>query len=167
MKSWLTLVICMMLVMIIGCAPQQKPAQVDYEKIQAQLEKEQYAYADAWNNLDMDAISQVWAHDDDITIWGPAERARIKGWEGPNGVKAWYQGAFDGMSKVDFKMHDLLIKISKDGTAAVVTYYVENDFVDKEGKPGKMTPRVTVIKEFRDGRWVQIHGDASFSLEEM
>jgi len=164
MKSCLTLIICVMLTMIIGCAQQQKPAPVNYEKIQAQLEKEQYAYAEAWNNLDMDAISKVWAHDDDITIWGPAERARIQGWDG---VKAWYQAAFDGMSKVDFKMHDLLIKVSKSGTAAVVTYYVENDFVYKEGNKGKMTPRVTVVKELRDGRWVQIHGDASFSLEEM
>ena len=112
-------------------------------------------------------IGEVWAHDDDITIWGPGERDRIQGWDGPNGVKAWYEAAMGGMAQCDFKIHDLLIKVSSDGTAAVVTYYVENDFVDKDGNKGKMTPRVTVVKELRDGVWKQIHGDASFSIAEI
>jgi len=155
----------------VGCGNQttteQPKASPDYAAITAQLEREQMEYAQAWTNLDMNKISEVWAHDPDITIWGPAERDRIQGWDGPNGVKAWYEGAMGGMASCDFKIHDLLIKVSKDGTAAVVTYYVENDFVDKDGNKGKMTPRVTVVKELRDGVWKQIHGDASFSIAEI
>ena len=40
-------------------------------KIKAELEEAQQAYADAWSNKDFDAISEMWSHDDDITIWGP------------------------------------------------------------------------------------------------
>ncbi len=54
-----------------------------------------------------------------------------------------------------------------DGTGAVLTLYVENDIIDKGGNPGKMTPRVTIVKELRDGQWKQIHGDATFSITEI
>jgi len=162
---------CVVIIGVVGCTQQTtvtvEKKTPDYDAIKALLEKQQMEYAQAWSNLDMNKISEVWAHDDDITIWGPAKRDRVQGWEGPNGVKAWYEKAMGGLKECDFKIHDLLIKVSKDGTAAVVTYYVENDYVDKDGNKGKMTPRVTVVKELRDGVWKQIHGDASFSIEEI
>lgn len=175
MKKVIAVVLIAAVAAFSGCAqkaPEPVPAPVekaapDYAAIKALLEQQQNEYAQAWTNLDMNKISEIWAHDEDITIWGPALKARVQGWEGPNGVKAWYEGAMAGMSKCDFKMHDLMIKVSTDGTAAVITYYVENDFIDKDGKPGKMTPRVTVVKELRDGVWKQIHGDASYSIEEV
>lgn len=140
------------------------PAAVDTASIQAELLKEQNAYAQAWNNKDINFISENWSHDPDITIWGPAARDRVQGWDA---VKAWYQASFDAAAKIDFKMHDIMIKISQNGTAAVITYYVENDVTDKAGKTTKMTPRVTVVKVLQDGKWKQIHGDASFSIEEI
>lgn len=172
MRQVLVSILCCMFIVAAGCGQQEQaqapqPEAIDYEAIRAQLEKEQYAYAEAWNNKDMEAIGRIWSHDADITIWGPGERKRVEGWEGPNGVKAWYTAAMAPMDKVDFKIRDLLIKVGRDGKSAVITYYVENDFVDKDGNTGKMTPRVTVVKEIQDGRWRQIHGDASFSLEYM
>ena len=167
MKRLLYVLPVLLILGVFGCqesAQVQKPATPDYDAIINQLKIEQQEYADAWCNLDMEKIGQVWAHDPDITIWGPAERDRVQGWDGPNGVKAWYQASMDAMETCDFKIHDVLVKVSKDGTAAVVTYYVENDFVNKDGSSGKGTPRVTVVKELRDGVWKQIHGDASFSV---
>ena len=163
------LIICagLLVIGIIGCAQVEQEAPPDYDQIRADLEEAQYEYAEAWNNKDMNKISEIWSHDADITIWGPGERARIQGWDGPNGVKAWYEAAMEPMDTVDFKIQDLLVKVGRDGKSAVVTYYVENDFVDKEGNAGKMTPRVTVIKEIQDGVWKQIHGDASFSIAEI
>ena len=166
-----TAIVAIAMASVIGCA-QQAPEQTakaapDYDAITKLLEQQQQEYANAWSTLNMNKIGEVWAHDDDITIWGPGERDRVQGWDGPNGVKAWYEGAMGGMASCDFKIHDLLIKVSTDGTAAVVTYYVENDFVGKDGNPGKMTPRVTVVKELRNGQWKQIHGDASYSIAEM
>jgi len=165
---------------LAGCGPQENAAQddhaghdhaehagPDYAAIVQLLEVQQQEYAQAWTDLDMNKISEVWAHDSDVTIWGPAERDRVQGWDTPNGVKAWYEAAMGGMESCDFKMHNLLIKVSKAGTAAVVTYYVENDYVAKDGSTGKMTPRVSVVKELRDGVWKQIHGDASFSIAEV
>ena len=171
MKRLLALFICLLITGVVGCEQEAtvEQAKPDLEKIKQQLLEEQYAYANAWSNKDMNhMINNVWAHDDDITIWGPAERDRVQGWEGPNGVKAWYQNSMDSMAEIDFKIHDVLIKVSQNGTAAVVTYYVENDFVDNDGNKGKLTPRVTVVKELRDdGTWKCIHGDASFSIAEV
>ena len=165
------LVFALMLVLSCQQAPHtpQAPAPqpIDYAAIKAQLEQEQQGYAQAWCNKDMNAISEIWSHDDDITIWGPEKRDRLQGWEGPNGVKAFYQAGFDGAQKIDFKIHDVLVKVAKSGTAAVITYYVENDFIDNNGKPGKITPRVTVARELVEGKWKTIHGDASFSIAEI
>ena len=173
MKKVLMILVICVLFAVFGCeqaaqTPEGSGAkQVDYEAIKAQLQKEQQQYAQAWCDKDMNAISRIWSHDDDITIWDAGVRPRIKGWEGPKGVKAYYQSAFDSMAKVDFKISNVLVKVSKEGTAAVVTYYVENDFVGVDGKPGKMTPRVTVVRELVDGAWKTIHGDASFSIAEI
>ena len=165
-----TLAMCFALC-IAGCA-QQPPEQTakpapDYDAIVETLTQQHYEYIQAWMDLDIDKIDEFWAHDPDITIWGPDERKRVQGWDGPNGVKAWYEKAFSGIAQCDFKIHDLMIKVSKDGTAAVLTLYVENDIIDKNGNPGKITPRVTIVKELRDGRWKQIHGDATYSIAEI
>ena len=167
MKHGLPVILCLVLLVCFGCQQKVTQAPVDLESIRQELATGMQAYAQAWSNKDMEAIGTMWSHDDDITIWGPAKRDRVQGWEGPNGVKAWYETAMAGMSKVDFKINDLLIKVSQDGNAAVITYYVENDFIDMNGKPGKMTPRVTVVKVKQDGMWKQIHGDASFGIEEV
>ncbi|MFC1509855.1 YybH family protein [Candidatus Omnitrophota bacterium] len=174
MKRFSTILLMLMLIVVFGCqeASETPPMgsaakMIDYAAIKAQLAREQQQYADAWCNQDMNAIGEIWSHDDDITIWNADPRARIQGWEGPNGVKALYQNSFDSMETIDFKISDVLVKVAKSGTAAVVTYYVENDFVDNDGKKGKGTPRVTVVRELIDGKWKTIHGDASFSISEI
>lgn len=146
----------------------QAPPKPDLDAIREELVKAQYDYAEAWSNKDMDFMTNnVWAHDDDITIWGPMETDRVQGWEGPNGVKQWYQGAMDSMKEVNFTFTDLLIKVAEDGNSAVITYHLHNEFVDNDGNAGLMNPRVTVVKERRGDRWVQIHGDASYSVAQV
>ena len=174
MKKLSTILLAFMLIAVFGCqeAPETPPMgsaakMIDYAAIKAQLAREQQEYADAWCNKDMNAISEIWSHDDDITIWVPDPRERIQGWEGPNGVKALYQSGFDSKKSIDFKISDVLVKVAKSGTAAVITYYVENDFVDNDGNAGKATPRVTVVRELIDGKWKTIHGDASLSIGEI
>ena len=146
----LPLLVITMIFAFLGCEQKVEvrevpvsPPKPDLGKIRTELEKAQQDYAGAWSNKDFDAISEMWSHDDDITIWGPGERDRIQGWEGPNGVKAWYLTAMEPLEKIDFKIHDVLVKVGDDGTSAVITYYVENDYVDRDGNKGKMTPRVT------------------------
>ena len=165
MKRTLMVVVLLAMVAVLGCqqAPQVE-APIDYDAISALLAEQQQAYADAWTNKDMDAIDTMWSHDDDVTIWGPEDYTRIEGYDGPGGVRAWYAANMDAMETIDFKIHDVFIKVARDGKSAVVTYYVENDFVAKDGTSGKGTPRVTVVKEIQDGEWRQIHGDASFGL---
>ena len=165
MKRFIPLLLVVFIGISLSCA---KVATPDLEAIRAELEKAQYDYAKAWTNKDMAFIeNEVWAHEDDITIWGPMEKNRVQGWDGPNGVKAWYQSAMDSMKEINFTISDLLIKVAKDGNSAVITYYVNNEFIDYDGNKGLMNPRVTVVKERRGDRWIQIHGDASYSVEEV
>ena len=82
MKQLVTVIACIAVFMMTGCAQEpsvEQPAAPDYAGIIAQLEKEQMEYAQARCDLDMNKISQIWAHDDDITIWGPGERERVQG----------------------------------------------------------------------------------------
>jgi ketosteroid isomerase-like protein len=122
-------------------------AQPNIAEIKTMLEKAQQDYAMAWCNKDTTFIANNWAHDDDITIWGPAETALVKGWEGPNGVKNWYWSAFDAAKTINFTMSDVLVKVAQDGNSAVITYNVHNEVTDLKGKKSVMTPRVTVVKE--------------------
>jgi ketosteroid isomerase-like protein len=133
--------------------------------IKEELAAAQQQYAQAWNNKDINFVSECWSHDPDIMLIPPATRERLVGFDA---VKDWYQKNFDSMDKIDFKIHELMIKVTPDGNSAVITYYVENDFTDKAtGKPVKMTPRVCVVKTRQDGKWKQIFGDASFSVAEL
>jgi ketosteroid isomerase-like protein len=134
-------------------------------KIVAELTTAQMDYAKAWSNQDSMFISNCWSHDADVVIIPPATRERLVGFDA---VWKWYMGNFYAIEKVDFKIHDLMIKVTPDGNSAVITYYVENDFTDKKtGKPVKMTPRVCVVKTKQGGQWKQIYGDASFSVAEL
>jgi ketosteroid isomerase-like protein len=140
-------------------------AAVNDSAIVAELTQAQTNYAQAWNNKDMNFISNNWSHDADIALIPPATRDRLLGWEA---VQKWYQDNFNAMDKIDFKIHDLKIKVTPDGNSAVITYYVENDFTDKAtGKAMKSTPRVCVVKTKENGEWKQIYGDASFSVAEL
>ncbi|MFA6473239.1 MAG: nuclear transport factor 2 family protein [Candidatus Latescibacterota bacterium] len=134
-------------------------------KITEELTTAQMQYAKYWNAKDINGISEVWSHDANIMLIPPATRDRLVGFDA---VKKWYQDNFDAMDKIDFKIHDMMIKVTPDGNSAVITYYVENDFTDiATGKQVKMTPRVCVVKTKENGQWKQIYGDASFSVAEL
>jgi ketosteroid isomerase-like protein len=144
------------------------PAVIDsatMARIKEDLTAAQMKYAQIWNAKDINAVGEVWSHDSDVVLIPPATRDRLVGYDA---VKKWYQDNFDAMDKIDFKIHELMIKVTPDGNSAVVTYYVENDFTDKAtGKAVKMTPRVCVVKTKENGQWKQIYGDASFSVAEL
>jgi ketosteroid isomerase-like protein len=179
MKRVSLLFLSLLAVIAVSCGPQksadQAPAdstqvaqaQPNLDEIKAMLEQAQMDYAKAWCNKDTTFMIENWAHDDDITIWGPAAAGRVQGWEGPNGVKKWYWDSFDGAKEINFTFTDLLIKVAQDGNSAVITYNVHNEYTDLSGKKTIMTPRVSVVKERRGDKWVQIHGDASYSISQV
>ena len=134
-------------------------------KIREDLTTAQMNYAKLWNTKNIDGVGEVWSHDPDIALIPPGTRDRLVGWDA---VKKWYQDNFDAMDNIDFKIHEMMIKVTPDGNSALITYYVENDFTDKAtGKAVKMTPRVCVVKTKENGQWKQIYGDASFSVAEL
>ncbi len=168
----------MALIMLIaglaGCNKQPAPKEqaqgtetIDFAAIEQTLRQQQQAYADAWSRKDIEYMDTVWSHDKDVVLWGPAKRDRVMGWEGPGGIREWYLANMNAVRTIDFKFHDLAIKIGRDGRCAVITYYVENDVIDNDGNAVKMTPRVTVVKEIQDGQWKQILGAAHFSIEDV
>ena len=58
-----------------------------------------------------------------------------------------------------------MIKVAQDGNSAVITYYVNFEFVQNDGTIGKMTPRVVVVRERRGKEWPIIYSDASYSVD--
>ena len=140
-------------------------AAVNDSAIVAELTLAQMDYAKAWSNQDSAFISNCWSHDENVMLIPPGTRERLVGFDA---VWKWYMDNFYSIEKVDFKIHELMIKVTPDGNSAVITYYVENDFTDKAtGKKMKMTPRVCVVKTKQNGEWKQIYGDASFSVAEL
>ena len=177
MKKLIVLLALIAFVAAFGCQQQaQKPApeapavaaapdSAAIAAIKVELTTAQMQYAQAWNNKDIKFVSECWSHDADVMLIPPATRERLVGYDA---VEKWYLANFDSMDKIDFKIHDLMIKVTPDGNSAAITYYVENDFTDKAtGKPVKMTPRVCVVKTKEGGKWKQIYGDASFSVAEL
>jgi ketosteroid isomerase-like protein len=179
MKRVSLLFLSLLAVIAVSCGPQksadQAPAdstkvaqaQPNLDEIKAMLEQAQMDYAKAWCNKDTTFMLENWAHDDDITIWGPVATDRVQGWEGPNGVKNWYWSQFEAAKEINFTFTDLLVKVAKDGNSAVITYKVHNEVTFNDGKKVVMTPRVSVFKEKRGDKWVQIHGDASYSVAQV
>ncbi len=170
MKKMFAIFAMAALVPAFGCQQQTgttapAPTRAELDAIRAELEVAQMEYAQAWCDKDIEYMRACWSHDSDVMLIPPATRERLVGY---NAVEAWYQANFDGIEDVDFKIHELMIKVTPDGNSAVITYYVENDFTDKAtGEPMKMTPRVCVVKTVQNGQWKQIYGDASFSVEEL
>ncbi|HUT64478.1 MAG TPA: nuclear transport factor 2 family protein [Anaerolineae bacterium] len=166
MKRTLCTVLCFIFVMV-SCTGEQSAVQKapDLEAIRARLEETTYNYAQAWCNKDIDFITGTWAHDDDIITWGVMEKPRSIGWDTPNGVKKNYDEAFSSMKEINFSFSDLMIKVAQDGNSAVITYYVNFEFVLNDGSRGKMTPRVVVVRERRGDDWPIIYSDASYSVD--
>jgi len=167
MKKLIISMLLLMFVLTTSCQQPtiETPARIDYEEIRKEVYKAAVDdYIAAWNSENIEAIGQIWANDDDVTVFEGGKRARIKGWDN---VKNWYQASFDYMDQIDFKIVDPLIQLTRDGNVAIITYYVDLDFVDPDGNKQNIKPRVVVVKEKRDGQWRNLHGYASFPAEEM
>lgn len=172
MKKLLAVSALSLLLLTIGCQQKSEApatgapaAAADDSTIIKELTQAQMDYARAWSTQDSAFISECWSHDADVMLIPPATRERLVGFDA---VWKWYMDNFYSIEKVDFKVHELMIKVTPDGNSAVITYYVENDFTDKAtGKPVKSTPRVCVVKTKQNGQWKQIYGDASFSVAEL
>ncbi|MFC1541722.1 YybH family protein [Candidatus Latescibacterota bacterium] len=161
--------VCCVLFVMVSCSEEQSSVknEPDIEAIRTMLEKTTYDYAQAWCNKDIDFITNIWAHDDDIVTWGVMEKPRSVGWDTPNGVKRNYEASFSSMKEINFSFSDLMIKVARDGNSAVITYYVNFEFVQNDGSTGKMTPRVVVVREHRGEEWPIIYSDASYSVDMM
>jgi ketosteroid isomerase-like protein len=144
------------------------PAAIDSAaaaKIREELAASMMQYAQMWNAKDIKAIGEVWSHDPDVAFIPPAAHDRIVGYDA---VMKYYQGNFNVMDNIDFKIRDLLIKVTPDGNSAVITYYVQNDYTDKAtGKPGQKNTRVCVVKTKENGQWKMIFADSSVSTADM
>lgn len=164
MRIFLSMTQCLIFIVGIACEGGKALTPVDFEKIRAEVHRATVdEYIAAWNAEDIDAISELWVHDD-LTLFEGGLRQRIKGWEN---IKKWYQDSFDSWDEIDFKIVDPLIQLTSDGKVAIITYYDDIDFLDSKRVKRNIKPRVVVVKEKRNGTWKNLHGHASFSAEEM
>ena len=102
---------------------------------------------------DMTALSALFAHDDDIVIFGFQEGERYVGWES---VKGMFQMQMDTTEDMQTSLTDQKIQVSKDGKASWVSSL--NHTKSRTGdQVVEVDYRSTVVLEKRDGKWLIVH----------
>jgi len=143
----------------------EKPAQIDYERERAEIEK-------AVNNTigwaltkDKDLSYSVVAQDENLFILNPGESSVV----GFDAFKDMTENFFmsDAFKAVSFEVRGLKINISESGTAAWFSCRLD-DFCEINGKPdGWENVRWTGVLEKRQGKWVHVQMHFSYSVEQI
>jgi len=120
-------------------------------------------FHEAARNKDIDMISALYAHDDDMIVFGVGGTT-FTGW---NEFKSILQEVFDKAEYAEYNYRNEIIKVLNSGTAAWASF-IHYTSSAKNGPVHYF--RHTQVLEKRNGRWVIVHGHASVfpaeSLEE-
>jgi ketosteroid isomerase-like protein len=154
-----------LLAMITGCqrkAAEPAPAvpAVDIAAEKALIMSVIDEYAKSNEAEDIEVISRIFAHDDDMVTFGtdaaeywvgyePFRQATIKQFEAVDSGKATFT--------------DVRIKVHKSGEVAWLTGFVRFTG-NSAAQPFNVTARLTYVLEKRDGRWIVVHTHASIPV---
>jgi len=129
---------------------------VDIEKDTDDIKSVLNQYNKAFETEDMDLLSNIVAHDNDMVCFGTDAAERWVGWES---LKESLQKQFDACENTKISVKDQVIKMSQSADVAWYSYImdaqteIQGDQVNLEGI------RFTGVLEKRDDKWmfVQIH----------
>jgi ketosteroid isomerase-like protein len=109
-----------------------------------------------WETEDMELFSKVFAHDDDMIVFGTDAAERWVGWEQFNES---VQKQFESMENTQNTTRELDIKVHNSGEVAWVSFLMDVKG-EAMGEPFSLEGgRFTGVKEKRNGNWVivQLH----------
>ncbi|MCA9741629.1 MAG: nuclear transport factor 2 family protein [Deferribacteres bacterium] len=111
-------------------------------------------YHEALGNEDMDTISTLIAHDDDMIVFHAGGRITT-GW---NEFESTAQRLFDKAENLEINSRNEIIKVHNSGTAAWVSFIQYGSFARNQPVHNW---RATWVLEKRNGRWVNVHAHYS------
>lgn len=148
MKRWFGVSLILLGLVVNGCGNsvdllhETSEVKVTVDRLYMALQKE-----------DMTALSAIFAHDEDIVIFGLGPNERYTGWEA---VKDMFQGQMDATEGLQTTLADQLIKVSNGGTGAWVSSL--NRVTGQAGENRlEANYRNTIVLEKRGGKWLIVH----------
>ena len=113
-------------------------------------------YLQAFRSRDRELVAGVYAHDDDLVVFGSSPADRRVGWEATRQYVNRYFAAADA---IEIALKERRIKVHESGKAAWFSQVL--DWKETAGKEVAQIPglRISGVLEERDGRWliVQLH----------
>ena len=128
------------------------PIVSDQRSVEAVLDQ----YLRAFHTRDQESVSQVYAHNDDLVVFGSNPADRRFGW---NATREYIQKYFAEVTAIDITVKERKIKIHQSGETAWFAQVL--DWRETAGKEIATIDglRISGVLEKREGRWqiVQLH----------
>ena len=131
--------------------------EIEKEAIQAVLDH----YHKALGNEDMEMISKLYAHDNDIIQFND-----VGTWTGWNEIEPGFQKWFDESENIKFNFRNEIIKVHDSGKAAWISFIQDGSIIFKNQPESFKDARVTWGLEKRNGKWVIVQAHFSAISEE-
>jgi ketosteroid isomerase-like protein len=139
---------------VMSAYTQQVDLEADKAKVKAVIDQNLQMLVDE----DMELMSKIYAHDDDMVIFGTDSAEIMVGWEA---IKEVMQKQFAGSETIKVSSRDEVIKVHDSGKVAWVSLIL--DWVVKvEGQAVKLEGiRATSVLEKRNDNWVFVQAHLS------
>jgi len=151
MKNVMVLIMMTALILTGGCA---RKADIDAEKAAINTVLDQVI--ESLDKEDIDLLSNVYAHDEDMVCIGTEGSERVVGWEP---LKVMMQKQFEATDESKLSVKDRTIKVHSSGQVAWFSEIIDWD-ITAQGQTFQIKGlRGTGVLEKRDGSWVvvQVH----------
>jgi len=123
--------------------------QVDIEAEKAKVQSVLDQYVQAFETEDMELMSKIFAHDEDMVAVGAGGR-----WVGWEKWKEEFIEAFESFDDIDISVMNQVIKVHVSGNVAWFSEIEDWNFVAQGEADSLEGVRFTGVLEKRDGNWV-------------
>lgn len=157
MRKIQVILLFLLLIVISSCVQQ-----VDFDAEKEQVNTVLNINIKASETKDIAAISNVYAHDSDMIVFGTDLAERFVGWENLEKALKEMFAAFDDAS---YEVSNKTIKIGKSGDVAWFTEIQDIKLIVNEEQLEIKNARHTGVLEKRDGKWVIVQSHFSLPVE--
>jgi uncharacterized protein (TIGR02246 family) len=145
------------------CSHQKAQPAMDIDAEKAAVKAVLDRYIQAFQTRNREGVAEVYAHDEDLVVFGSNPLDRRVGWKM---TQEYIDKYFSSVDRIEIGLKDQRIKVHRSGEAAwfsEVLYWKE---VEKSKTFAVDGLRITGVLERRDGRWVivQLHASGPEAL---
>lgn len=138
-------------------AHQKAPRAIDIDAEEAAVKAVLDRYIQAFRTRNREGVAQVYAHDEDLVVFGNNPLDRRVGWKM---TQEYIDKYFASVDRIEIGLKDQRIKVHRSGEAAWFSEVLDWKEVEKGKTFAIKGLRISGVLERRDGRWVivQLHG---------